>query len=97
MEEHNWVVIETTAGDLPAEILRGLLEAQGIPVLLSQEGAARAMGISVGPFGQVEILVPDSLAEQARQVLDKYEAGDFENTEEFDPGGDDEAAETPDA
>ncbi len=96
MEEHNWVVIETTAGDLPAEILRGLLEAQGIPVMLSQEGAARAMGINVGPFGEVEILVPAGLAEQARQVLDEYEAGGFANTEEFVPGGDDEAAETPD-
>jgi hypothetical protein len=83
MEEHRWVAVDTTAGDLSAEILRGLLEAQGIPVLLSQEGAARAMGLSVGPFGEVEILVPETLVEQALQVLEEYQAGDFETTEEF--------------
>jgi hypothetical protein len=78
MEETNWVAIERVPGDLQSEILRGLLEAQGIPVLLSQEGAGRAIGLSVGPLGEVEILVPEPYRQQALQVLADFRAGLFE-------------------
>jgi len=83
---HEWVVLERIAGDLQAEILRGLLEAQGIPVLLSQEGAGRAIGLSVGPLGEVEILVPEGLRLEAEQVLEMYRTGEFETDEELDEG-----------
>lgn len=82
MSEKRWVVIDKVAGDLQAEILRGLLEAQGIRVLLSQEGAGRALGLSVGPLGEVEILVPVEQEQEANQVLADYQAGLYETTEE---------------
>lgn len=88
MSASRWVEIESVFGDLQAEILRGLLEAQGIPVLLSQEGAGRAMGLSVGPLGEVEILVPEDYHQQALQVLADYRAGRFESEDEY---GDDQA------
>jgi hypothetical protein len=80
MEEH-WEVVEMVQGQLQAEILRGLLEAQQVKVWLNQEGAGAAYGITVGPLGTVEILVPASELAQARKVLDAYYAGEFENTE----------------
>ena len=79
-----WIAIETVAGDLQAEILRGLLEAQGIQVFLSQEGAGRAIGLSVGPLGEVEILVPAESRQFALQVLEDYRAGLFGNEEDLD-------------
>ena len=84
--DQEWVVIEKTAGDLQAEILRGLLEAQGIPVLLSQEGAGRAIGLSVGPLGEVEILVPAERCLEAEVILEEYRTGKFETDEELDDG-----------
>ena len=61
--------------------MRGLLEAQGIQVWLNQEGAGAAYGINVGPLGTVEVLVPTSAVEQARQVLDAYYQGEFEGAD----------------
>lgn len=81
MMEEKWEVVEMVQGQLQAEILRGLLEAQGVKVWLNQEGAGAAYGINVGPLGTVEILVPTSAVDQARQVLDAYFAGEFEGSE----------------
>jgi hypothetical protein len=79
--EENWEVVEMVQGQLQAEILRGLLEAQDIKVWLNQEGAGAAYGINVGPLGTVEILVPTSAVDQARQILDAYYAGEFEGAD----------------
>ena len=38
MPQENWVVLEQVSGSAVAEMLKGLLEAQGLEVLLSQEG-----------------------------------------------------------
>jgi hypothetical protein len=84
MEEENWEVVDQVPGDLQAEILRGLLEAQGIQVWLSQEGAGKAIGLTIPTLGLVQILVPSQQAEQARSLLDAYYSGKLEEVE-FDP------------
>jgi hypothetical protein len=78
MPDENWESVAEVYGELQAELLRGLLEAQGVPVFLNQEGAGRAHGLNVGRLGMVQILVPTSASEHARQVLDDYYAGKFE-------------------
>jgi len=81
MSYDEWVVIENVSGDLQAEILRGLLEAQGVPVLLSRESAGRAIGLSVGPLGEVVILVHAENLQEAQRVLADYHSGLFEEEE----------------
>ena len=54
----DWIVLDEVAGMLQAEILRGLLEAQEISTVLSQEGAGRAIGLTIGTLGTVQILIP---------------------------------------
>jgi len=93
MAEDEWVLVEKVQGQLQAEILRGLLEAQGIMVWINQEGAARAYAVSVGTLGMVEILVPTSAVEQARLVLEAYHRGDFENMEFTGPESGEEPEE----
>lgn len=83
MSGEQWEVVDRVNGELQGEILRGLLEAQGIPVMLSQEGAGRAYGLSVGALGEVQILVPTSSKSRAELVLQEYYAGEFENTPEL--------------
>lgn len=78
MGEKNWKTIITVQGEFQAEVLRGLLEAQEIPVHLSQEGIARAYGLGVGPLSEVDILVPEDFWQAAQNVIQKYRAGDFE-------------------
>jgi hypothetical protein len=81
MMDEKWELLELVQGQLQAEILGGLLEAQGIKVWLNQEGAGAAYGISVGPLGTVEILVPSSDLAQARKILYAYYAGEFEGVD----------------
>jgi len=81
MADEEWVLVDKVQGQLQAELLKGLLEAQGITVWLNAQGAAHAYAVSVGTMGAVELLVPSSAVEQTRQILDAYYRGDFENTE----------------
>lgn len=78
--QDEWKLLEETAGMLQAELVRSVLEAQGIMVTLVQEGAGRAMGMTFGSMGAVQILVPASSLEAARQVLVDYNLGDEDNS-----------------
>ncbi len=90
MAEEEWVLVDRVEGPLLAELLKGLLEAQGIRVWINQQGAARAYAVTVGSLGMVEILVPDSQAGPARQVLDAYYRGEYEDMEFEGPGSEDD-------
>ncbi len=79
MAEEHWEEIGEAAGDLQAEILRGLLEAQGIRVFLSKEGGGHVYALTVGKLGTVHILVPSSQSQAAQTVLQDYYAGKFED------------------
>lgn len=77
MAEIQWEVVYETNGMLLAEILRGLLEAQEISVVLSQEGVGRVYGLTVGTLGRVQVLVPASDLERAQHILEEYENGEM--------------------
>lgn len=79
MTNIQWEVVAYLSDSIEAEILRGLLQAQGVEVWLSQEGAARAIGLTVGPVGEIAILVPSHQFEQALDVLEAYDQGDYED------------------
>lgn len=83
-KDHNdleWVEVGEVSGDLQAEILGGMLEAQGIPVFLSHEGAGKALGLEIGGMGLVKVLVPSNRVDQALGILQDYDAGALEDTE----------------
>jgi hypothetical protein len=76
------IVVESTSGNLEAEILRGLLESFGLKVSLSQESAGRVYGLGVGPLARVDVLVPADQAEKARKIVADYHAGRLNGTDE---------------
>ncbi|OGO13523.1 MAG: hypothetical protein A2Y93_17185 [Chloroflexi bacterium RBG_13_68_17] len=73
------VAVEVVAGMIEAEIVRGLLEAAGVPVWLSRESAGTAYGLTVGPLAQVEVYVPQRLEAAAREILRAYHEGSSED------------------
>jgi len=81
MSENQWVVVTKVSGEFNGELIRGLLEAQEIPVQLFNKGAGRAFGFSVGPLSEVEILVPKNLEEEASRIIEQYESGEFDSPE----------------
>jgi hypothetical protein len=78
-------VDETTMAH--AQVIRGLLESQGIRVWLNQESAGAAIGINfLSTLGAVKIIVNEPSAERARTLIDAYYDGDLQDDTEEDQG-----------
>lgn len=87
MNEIKWEVLDQVSGSAQADILKGLLEAQGIQVVLSQESIGiTGYAVAVGPLSEIQILVPGSQMEQASELLKEYRSGDLENLSYLETG-----------
>jgi hypothetical protein len=80
----NLISIYEAAGQLEADMIKAFLEAQEIPVVLNQESIGRTIGLSAGRLGEVHILVPDSQAAKAKNILKEMFEGKFELGDEED-------------
>ncbi|HNS49788.1 MAG TPA: DUF2007 domain-containing protein [Anaerolineae bacterium] len=74
------VCVRRCSGLLTAEVYRSKLEAWGIPVLLRYESAGPVIGITLDGLGEVAILVPAVLADEARSLLEEDAPGDDQET-----------------
>lgn len=68
-------------GLLRAEVYKSKLESAGIPVLLEYESIGPAIGITVDGLGQVRVMVPEELADEARALLEEQQVGEAEEEE----------------
>ena len=91
------VVVCTVEGRLEAERIQSWLEAEGIPAMISQEGAGQAYGFSIGLLGEADILVPASRAAEAEAWLAAMRSGKLERGEGPDLGPADETPAPPPA
>ena len=89
-----WIVIAIVSW-AEAEVMRSKLESEGIPCLLQREPAGAVFGISIGPLGEVRVLVPEPLADQALDLLSQ--GTDFSSEDGEDLISEDEWAETSDS
>lgn len=62
-------MVYVAQGQLIAEIIKGKLEAAGIPVLLEHESIGAIYGLVVAGLGEVRVKVPKALAEEALELL----------------------------
>ena len=69
MTTEEQLVTVYVARQMEAQIIKGRLESEGIPVLLSYESAGLVYGITVDGLGEVKVMVPKRLAEEAREIL----------------------------
>ncbi len=58
-----------------AQILRGRLESEGIPVFLKYESLGPILGITVNGLGDVEVQVPREWETRAREIIAEIEGG----------------------
>lgn len=80
----NMIVVYNASGKLDGEIIKAFLEANDIRVIMTQEGAASAYGLTVGVLGNVEILVDRENLERARELLTSMEEGKLDS-DFYDP------------
>lgn len=78
MTDRKWVLVEVVNDAIQAEILKGLLEAQGVTINIIREGYQAALGIS-GQMGvHIELMAPSDQVDSAKQVIQDYHDGKFE-------------------
>lgn len=88
-QEVRWETVARTAGLVPATIIAGRLRAEGIPTRAWQEGAGRALGLTVGLLGTGYVDVPEEYADQALEIL----SADMESDGSIDWESDETGAE----
>jgi ABC-type Zn2+ transport system substrate-binding protein/surface adhesin len=65
----NLETVYVASGQWEAQVVKSRLEAADIPVLLSYESVGPVVGITVDGLGEVKVMVPRSLAPQAKAIL----------------------------
>jgi hypothetical protein len=87
-----YVLAYTACGMLDAEMIRSFLETAGIPSILSHESAGTVFGLTLGPLGEVQVMVPADKLEDARNILEAMEQGQYAQADnsETEPDEDDQ-------
>ncbi len=69
----DFVVIHTAQGEITANVMKSHLESEGIPVLLKYESVGVVYGLTINGLGEVKILVPQDLVEEAKRIIKPQE------------------------
>ena len=67
------VEVYRAAGEMEAQVIKGLLESYGIPCFLKGDAARTIYGLTVDGLGEVKIMVRESMTEQARKLIKREE------------------------
>lgn len=79
MSSVEYFEVYSANGQLEADMIRLMLEASGLHVITNQESAGAVYGLTVGPLGEVMILVPENEVEEANALLQAMEEGKLES------------------
>ena len=66
--DKDWIAIYSAVGP-EAFIIKGRLEAEGIPVMLKQEAIGKIYGLTVDGLGEIKVCVPTLFKEEALKVI----------------------------
>lgn len=77
-------VVFVANGKLEAETVKILLESFGIPAFINQESAGSTYGLTVGPLGEVDVMVPERFLKEAKKIIAEMKAGKLEVKDDLD-------------
>lgn len=78
MANNEYVEVYRANGQLEADMIRLMLEANGLHVVTRQESAGAVYGLTIGPMGEVPIYVLENEEADAAALLEAMEAGKLE-------------------
>jgi hypothetical protein len=77
-KNNNYKEVYRAINQFDAESIRLFLESFQIPVELIGESAGKAIGLGVGPMGEVSVYVPGDRADEAFDLIKRLDKGEFE-------------------
>ncbi len=63
------VEVYRAAGEAEAQIIKGLLETNGVPCILKSNAAPSVHVFAVDGMGEVKVVVRETMAERARSLI----------------------------
>ena len=76
-DRDQYVVISTVQGQFVEAQIKAFLEAHGIPCQLRGEALRVTHAISIDGIGAAEVLVPEEVADTARDLLARADRGEL--------------------
>jgi hypothetical protein len=70
----HYVRVYQCANEMEAQMLSQLLESEGISCLLNSDVPPSIYPVTAGALGEIDLLVDEEQAEQAKELLVAYEA-----------------------
>jgi hypothetical protein len=86
MSDLNLVTVYRSAGMLGAEVVKGKLEAAGIPTMLKYDSATLVFGLTIDGLGMVEVQVPEDYVADAEALVAEDADGGAEADEDEGTG-----------
>jgi len=69
--EPKWIDIHTTTNEYEANIIKGLLESEGIHCLLKSFRVTQ-FPFDIGHLGEIKLLVPSIEAEKSKRLISRH-------------------------
>ena len=63
------VDVYRASGEMEAQVIKGLLESNGIPCILRSDASSSVHTFTVDGMGEVAVAVLESLAEEAKRII----------------------------
>lgn len=79
---NDWVVVDNFIDVIHADIVRGRLEAEGIPAILGNRHLVTAEWLYSQAMGGVQIMVPREQVDEAREIIAQIDSGEFADIDE---------------
>ena len=67
--EEKLTEVYKTTNEMEAQVIKGLLESYGIPCVLRSNAAPSVFTFTVDGMGEVRIMVRDSMADRAKELI----------------------------
>ena len=82
MSELKWTLLTEVYGRMNAELIKSLLNANGVDVELFQEAAGGnfAYPTNVGEFALVQLFVPTDKLPESKEIFENSQNGSMENS-----------------
>lgn len=67
--DNQLISIYKANNQIEAELIKGMLEVEGIPALLKYESLGQVYGLTIDGLGQVDVQVPVKFAQDAERLI----------------------------
>jgi Putative prokaryotic signal transducing protein len=81
-KSNDWVIVDNFIDVIHADIVRGRLEAEGIPAILGNRHLVTAEWMFSQAMGGVQVMVPSDSIVEAREIIAEIDSGKLDYDDE---------------